>query len=388
MLVGMARTILHVDMDEFFAAVERLDFPELAGRCILVGGDPAGRGVVSTASYEARQFGCHSAMPTVTALRLCPQAVLRPVRGQRYREVSRAVFEIFRRFTPLIEPLSIDEAFLDMTGTERLSGTGEQAGGRIKRTIREELGLVASVGVGPNKFLAKLASDLEKPDGLTVIPPGREAEILDPLPISKLWGVGASTEKRLRGMGIRTIRELRLQDARTLRGVFGTRTEAVLRLAAGQDDRPVVPDSLAKSIGQEVTFPTDVSDLPALRSVLLGQAEQVARRLRGQGLQARTVTLKLRYGDFTTLSRSRSLPEPTCRTEAIFAAGAELLEAWARTSLGPMRLIGLTASNLSGSTGRQMGLFEEPADEKRKQVDEAVDRIVDRFGPGSIRRGG
>lgn len=388
MLVGMARTILHVDMDEFFAAVERLDFPELAGRCILVGGDPAGRGVVSTASYEARQFGCHSAMPTVTALRLCPQAVLRPVRGQRYREVSRAVFEIFRRFTPLIEPLSIDEAFLDMTGTERLSGTGPQAAGRIKRAIREELGLVASVGVGPNKFLAKLASDLEKPDGLTVIPPGREAEILDPLPISKLWGVGASTEKRLRGMGIRTIRELRLQDARTLRGVFGTRTEAVLRLAAGQDDRPVVPDSLAKSIGQEVTFPTDVSDLPALRSVLLGQAEQVARRLRGQGLQARTVTLKLRYGDFTTLSRSRSLPEPTCRTEAIFAAGAELLEAWARTSLGPMRLIGLTASNLSGSTGRQMGLFEEPADEKRKQVDEAVDRIVDRFGPGSIRRGG
>ncbi len=387
MMPAMDRWILHVDMDEFFAAVEKLDRPELRGKCLLIGGSAEGRGVVSTASYEARQFGCHSAMPMAAALRLCPQATVLPVRGRRYRQISDRVFEILGRYSPLLEPLSIDEAFVDVTGCRRLHGAPEQIGRAVKRTIREELGLVASVGAAPNKFLAKLASDLEKPDGFVIVEPGRVQALLDPLPVRRLWGVGPAAEKRLAKLGIRTVRQLR-QTGDALTDVLGrAAAEHLLALAEGRDVREVVPDHRAKSIGQEQTFAEDVEDLDALRSVLLHQADEVARRLRRCDLEARTVTLKLRYGDFTTLTRSTTLERPTHVTQQIWSAAGEVFEAWARRSFGPLRLLGVTASHLTARAGRQLALFEDPDAEKLRRVDRAVDEIAERFGQDAIRRG-
>jgi DNA polymerase-4 len=375
-------------MDEFFAAVERLDNPRLAGKPLLVGGSAKGRGVVSTASYEARKFGCHSAMPMARAMRLCPQAIVLPVRGHRYSDMSRRVFEIFRRVTPLVEPLSIDEAFLDVTGTERLHGPALQVARDIKRSIREELGLVASVGVAPNKFLAKLASDLEKPDGLTVIDPGRIHEILDPLGVRKLWGIGPAAETALRRLGIRTVGQLRAFSARELSRALGNSAEHFLNLANGIDDRAVTPDHEAKSIGQEQTFATDIADREHLLSVLFEQTQEVAHRLRQAGLLARTVTLKLRHGDFTTLSRSRTLERPTDLTDVLWATAKEIFGDWARYGFEPLRLAGVTASNLESPVGQQLDLFSPPRDDTRqRQVDQAVDSIIEKFGKGSIRRG-
>ncbi len=383
----MDRHILHVDMDEFFAAVEKLDRPELRGVPLLVGGDPAKRGVVSTASYEARPFGCRSAMPMARAVRLCPQAVVLPVRMRRYAAVSEQVFAIFERFTPIIEPLSIDEAFLDVTGSRRLLGPPERIAREIRRAIRQELRLTASVGVAPNKFLAKLASDLNKPDGLTVITPDTLHATLDPLPIGKLWGVGPATAERLTALGAATIGDLRRLDGRLLRERLGEAGEHLARLARGQDDRPVTPDGQAKSIGQEQTFATDVADLDALRQVLADQADHVARRLRRARLRARTVTVKLRDGDFTTLTRSRTRGEPTDLSDDLRAMAAGLLEVWARQAFAPLRLLGVTASGLSPVAGRQLELFADPDRQKARRVDEAMDAIKARFGTGSVRRG-
>lgn len=386
--VGMDRWILHVDMDEFFAAVERLDDPSLAGKPLLVGGSAEGRGVVSTASYEARKFGCHSAMPMAQAIRRCPQAVVLPIRGHRYGELSRAVFEIFRRVAPLVEPLSIDEAFLDVTGTQRLHGPPATLAATIKQTIRDELGLVASVGVAPNKFLAKLASDLEKPDGLTVIEPGRVHDILDPLPVRKLWGIGPAGETALKRLGISTIAQLRMFSVEGLRRALGNSAEHFLRLANGEDDRPVTPDHEAKSIGQEQTFATDLGDREQLLAVLYEQTQDVARRLRRAGLLARTVTLKLRHGDFTTLSRSRTLEKPTDLTDTLWSTAKAIFTDWARYDFQPLRLAGMTASNLENPLGQQLDLFAPPEDNTRqKQIDQTLDTIVDKFGRGAIRRG-
>ncbi|MCG3180097.1 MAG: DNA polymerase IV [Phycisphaerae bacterium] len=382
------RHILHVDMDEFFAAVEKLDNPELRGRPLLVGGDPKGRGVVSTASYEARVFGCHSAMPMATAIRLCPQAIVLPVRGARYGQVSEQIFAIFDRFTPLVEPLSIDEAFLDLTGTERLLGPPERTAARIKQAVRDEVGLTASVGLAPNKFLAKLASDLQKPDGLTIVEPGRVAELLDPLPIRKLWGVGAATAAQLDGIGVKTIGQLREIDRLELTRMFGRSGEHYWRLARGLDDRDVTPDHAAKSIGQETTFPRDLPDPEQVAGVLLGQVEQVARRCRRHGLAARTVTLKIRYGDFKTITRSRTLGEPTDRTNLLWAAAKSLFDEWAKQGFRPVRLIGATASGLQARGTGQGSLFPDPDQARQGELDRAVDRIVDRFGKGVIGRGG
>ncbi len=384
----MQRWILHVDMDEFFAAVERLDNPALAGKPLLVGGSVEGRGVVSTASYEARKFGCHSAMPMAQATRLCPQAVVLPVRGQRYGELSRAVFDIFRRFTPLVEPLSIDEAFLDVTGTERLHGPAEKVAQSIKRTIHNELHLVASVGVAPNKFLAKLASDLEKPDGLTVIEPDRIHNVLDPLPVRKLWGIGPTAERELKRLGISTVGQLRVFSPRELRRALGNSAEHFLKLANGVDNRPVTPDHEAKSIGQEQTFPTDLNDREQLLTILYGQLQEVARRLRRAGLLARTVTLKLRHGDFTTLSRSRTLEKPTDLTDPLWTTAKALFNDWAQCDFQPLRLAGVTLSNLEAHVGQQLDLFAPPEDHTRqRQLDQTVDSIVEKFGKGVIRRG-
>ena len=386
MLGGMERRILHVDMDEFFAAVEKLDDPSLVGKCLLVGGDPAGRGVVSTASYEARVYGCGSAMPMATALRLCPHAIVLPVRGRRYREVSERVFAVFDRFTPVVEPLSIDEAFLDVTGCERLLGSGEQIARSIKRAIREEIGLTASVGVAPNKFLAKLASDLDKPDGLTVITPESLRETLDSLPVGKLWGVGPAAEKKLHRLNILTFGQLRTARVEALTRAFGQAGEDLQRLAGGQDSRPVTPDSRARSISQECTFPVDVGDAERLGEVLCEQVDQVARRLRRAGLKARTVTLKLRTGDFTTRTRSATLEEPTDVTEEIRRQADALLGAWLAKGHAPLRLLGLAVSQLAGA-GSQLPLFGGPKREKQAQLDKTLDEIADRFGTDAVRRG-
>ena len=372
-------------MDAFFASVEQLDRPELRGKPVLVG--YAGpRGVVAAASYESREFGCHSAQPMSVALRLCPHAAVLPVRFDRYHEISDRVFGIFERFTPLIEPLSIDEAFLDLTGTERLAGPGDQAARRIKQQIVDETGLTASIGVAPNKFLAKLASDLHKPDGLTIIRSDDIDRTIEPLPITKIWGIGPKTAARLYGLGVKTMGDLRRLDVQVLaRRVGADEAEHFQRLAFGLDDRPVVPDREAKSIGHEQTFGTDLSDPQAVRDVLLGQTEQVGRRLRRHSVQARGVVVKIRFGDFRTITRRCTLPEPTDTTAALWRAGRELFDAWATQSFQPVRLIGLSACDLRAANG-QLDLFADPTRERQQRLDRAMDEITRRYGGGIIRR--
>lgn len=387
MMAGMPRQILHVDLDEFFAAVEKLDDPALRGKAILVGGRAEERGVVATASYEARAFGCRSAMPMATAVRLCPQAIVVPGRGRRYRQVSEQVFDIFDRYTPMVEPLSIDEAFLDVTGCERLLGGAERIARAVKADVAGEIGLTGSVGVAPNKFLAKLASDLDKPDGLVVVTETNVHSVLDPLGIERLWGVGPAVAERLHRLGIQTIGQLRLADPALVEQALGSAAEHFSRLADGRDDRPVTPDAQAKSIGTEQTFATDVGELAELRRVLQDQTQQVARRLRRHELKARTVTVKLRYGDFTTLTRSATTAEATDVTEEIWRLAESLLSKWSRRYHRPLRLLGVTASQLATAAGGQLPLFGDPQRERQQRLDRVLDGIADRFGPRAVRRG-
>ncbi len=382
----MLRRILHVDMDAFFAAIEQLDNPRLRGKPILVGSDDL-RGVVTTASYEARPFGCHSAQPMAVAKRLCPHAIVVPTRFERYREVSDELFEILESFTPTVQPLSIDEAFLDVTGAERLHGDPVEIAGKLKRRVRGQLSLTASVGVAANKFLAKLASDLEKPDGLTVIGPGDVDRILPPLPVGKIWGIGPKTARRLEGMCIRTIGDVRRASERTLKRLLGDDAERVRRLAAGIDEREVVTDSDARQISQEQTFRINIAEAEHIRGELLEQVQQVARRLRKHQLRAGGVTLKIRYGDFETITRSRTVDEPTDRTDVLWKTTLEVFNAWAGKSFQPVRLIGMAAKNLTSAGAGQMSLFADPAGEKHQRLDRAVDSIVDRFGKTAVRRG-
>ncbi len=384
--MGDRRVIFHVDMDAFFASVEQMDNPSLQGKPVLVGHDGS-RGVVAAASYEARQFGCRSALPMVVAKRRCPQAIVVPVRGSRYREISAAVFDIFDRYSPMVEPLSIDEAFLDMTGSERLLGPPRDVARKLKDEIRDQVGLAASVGVAPNKFLAKLASDLEKPDGLTVIWQEDIEGVLSPLPVSRLWGIGPVAQNKLENLGVRTIGQLRQVHVPTLVRRFGDHAHHMLRLARGEDDRPVVCDHEAKSIGQEQTFGQDLTDPDAIRAVLLEQVEQVARRLRKHGLFARCVTLKIRFGEFETITRSATRPFATQSTDELWQTSREIFNKWQQNSFRPVRLIGMTASQLSTDEG-QLGLYDEAGREKRRKIDEVADQIVARFGKGSLHRGG
>ena len=371
-------------MDEFFAAVEKLDNPQLRGKPIIVGGSPTGRGVVSTASYEARKFGCHSAMPTAQALRLCPQAILLPGNNPRYGEVSREIFRVFEQFTPLVEPLSVDEAFLDITGTERLFGPPVQVAKLIKQAIKSQVGIIASVGVASNKFLAKLASDLDKPDGLTIIPDDKIQQILDPLPIRKLWGVGPATAKRLLSRGIDTIGKLRRFPRELLLPLLGNQTDRFLSLARGEDYREIQTNAKAKSIGQENTFPTNIETLEELRKILHTQSDKVARRTRQSKLLANTITIKLRDGNFNTYSRSITLHEATNSTQKIYQTARRLLDDWAAIQFAPLRLIGVTASNLKKSAGMQLGLFEQTTRDKQQKLDQALDAITKKFGDEAI----
>ncbi len=378
----MGRRVIHVDMDAFYASVEQRDRPELRGRPVIVGADPRGRGVVATASYEARAFGVRSAMPIGQAGRLCPHAVFLPVDMAKYAAVSARIMALLAECTPLLEPLSLDEAFLDVTASERLFGPAIEIARGIKRRIREEVGLTASAGVAPNKFLAKLASDLEKPDGLVEVPPGGEVAFLRDLPVARLWGVGRVVEAELRRMGVSTIGQLARLSRRLLVQRLGQQGAALHELAHGRDDRPVVPWEAPKSIGAEETFPRDISEGPRLRAVLLAQADRVGRELRDEGYEGRTVTLKVRFADFTTVTRSET-GEPTADGSEIFRRAFALFERLPRPQ--PVRLIGLSVSGLAAEgSPRQLALFGGA--DKARRVARTVDDLLRRFGPGAVRR--
>jgi DNA polymerase-4 len=382
------RHILHVDMDAFFAAIVQRDRPELRGRPVLIGGDGP-RSVVSTASYEARVFGCHSAMPMAQAKRLCPQAIIVGVPGEAIRVASAQVFGILEHYTPMVQPVSVDEAYLDVTGSARLLGDAVTIARKLKSEILTTLHLTASVGVAPNKFLAKLASDLNKPDGLTVIEPQRVQAILDPLPMGKIPGVGPAQSARLSKIGVKTIGDLRQTPRQLLGQWFGAEhADHLIRLANGQDDHPVADDREAKSIGQEQTFGVDVEDAHEVRGVLLQQCEQVGRRLRKHGVAAQTVTVKIRYGDFETITRAATLPEPTDLTDDLWHAGRAIFDRWASASFRPVRLIGITASKLTPAGQVQHSLFADPQREKKQALDRTLDTIAGKFGKRAIGRAG
>ena len=385
--MATVRYILHIDMDAFYASIEQLDNPALKGKPVIVGGSPKERGVVSAASYEARKFGVHSAMPMVQAVRLCPQGIFVPGRMERYVEISRKIQSIFLNYTPDVEPLSLDEAFLDVSGCISLFGSAESIGRKIKAEIKDQLGLTASVGIAPNKFLAKLASDLKKPDGFVVITDQNRQQILDPLPVSKIWGIGKVTSEALKQAGISTIHQLRTTPESILKSIFGNQVFDILELAQGIDDRRVEPVSQSKSISSEKTFGTDVSDKDVLLGVLLGQVEEVSQRLRAEGLEARTMTLKIRYGDFKTITRSHTLDQPTNTTILLWQEAETRFNQWHRKSAAPLRLLGFGASGLSPKgTGQQL-LFSDPEEEKHKKIDSAFDTIRKKYGDDALRRG-
>jgi DNA polymerase IV len=377
-----ARTILHVDLDAFFAAVEQRDDPRLRGKPVVVGiGGTNDRGVVSAASYEARRFGIHSAMPIRTAKRLCPEAIFVPVDGAKYQRVSREVMAILRRFTPIVEPISIDEAFLDVTASRALFGDGETIGRAIRAAIHAELHLAASVGVASTKLVAKIASDLRKPDALVVVPPGEEAAFLAPLPISRLWGVGPSTAAALRDFRVTTIGDLAALDRSALVRRFGKHGASLVDRALGRDADPVSDPDGAKSIGHEHTFDEDTSDPEVLERTLLAMAEGVSGRLRHAGLKASTIAVKVRDSAFETLTRQRTLVDPTDMTEPIWRAALELARPQMRGKR--IRLVGITASNFGGR--EQLGLFEGE-DVRQRRVVEAADELRERFGTRAVTR--
>lgn len=384
MTVGR-RIILHLDMDAFYAAIEQRDDPSLRGRPVIVGGR-ARRGVVCTASYEARPTGVRSAMPMVEALRRCPEAVVVPPRMGHYLEVSAQVMAVMRTFSPVVEPLSLDEAFLDMTGTERLFGAPREMAAKLRAEIRArttvgDVGLTGSVGIAGNKFLAKLASDLDKPDGVTEVPVGDEAAFIAPLDLRRLWGVGPRAHARLQRLGLATIGDLAAADARTLEVALGARhAHHLLALARGEDARAVVPDRGRKSMGSESTLAHDVRGHDAVRRILRRQCLGLAAQLRARGSVAGGVRVKLRYSEtFALATRQQALAVPADDGEALLEAAEELLP---KLDLErPIRLVGAAAFDLTGSDApRQYDLFEAPRRERRVQLERTVDAIRGRFG--------
>lgn len=382
------RTILHVDMDAFYASVEIRDNPALADKPVIVGGSPQGRGVVSAASYLARKFGVHSAMPMSQAIRLCPQAVVVRPRIDDYAAISQQIRSIFNRYTPDVEPLSLDEAFLDVTACEKLFGIGLRIAREIKTAIRVELGLVASVGVAPNKFVAKIASDIRKPDALVEVKPDEVQQFLDPLPVSRLWGAGKATVAQFEKLGIRTIAQLRQLSEALLIAHLGKWGAHLWQLAHGVDPRPVESEGQAKSISHETTFPVDVADTAMLEAWLLHLTEQVASRLRAASLRGKTVQLKLRYPDFKTVTRAYSLDQPTAGTDILWQITKELFHAnWKGSP--PLRLIGMGVSQFVASdipTPMQGDLFQRD-DPRARALDSITDTINQKYGAATLHRG-
>jgi DNA polymerase-4 len=388
--VSRDASILHVDLDAFFASVEQLLDPKLRGRPVIVGGT-GNRGVVSAASYEARVYGVHSAMPMARARRACPDGVFLPPRFHEYTRKSREVMEVLGSVTPLVEQLSVDEAFLDVSGGQRSLGSGREIAALVRRRVRAETGLVASVGVATTKFLAKVASDCSKPDGLLVVEPGTEHEFLAPLPVSRLWGVGPATLRKLERMGIATIGDLASLPRSVLTGALGAAHGAHLAALARNDDpRPVVSERAAKSIGAEETFAEDLRDPVLLDRELVHLVDRAAARLRRAGFAARTVTLKVRYADFETVTRSRSWPAPVATSHVVLRTVRALL-ASLPVSRG-VRLLGVSLSHL-GEQGPAQGVLDlglaEPTDERRDDrlaaVERAVDEVRARFGERAVR---
>ena len=375
------RWIMHVDMDAFYASVEILDNPDLKGLPVIVGGRSA-RGVVSTCSYEARKFGVHSAMPLFEARRLCPHGVYLPVRPHRYAEISGKIMAIFRETSPLVEQLSIDEAFLDLTGMERLGGA-ETIAHQVQDRIQEELKLSASVGLAPNKFLAKLASDMDKPHGFVKITPGEAETMLAPMPVTKIFGIGRSAEDKLKQFGIEKIGQLASADVTILRKVFGINAEQVKRLARGLDDRPVVNEEEAKSIGKENTFDYDLTDFESCRDEVLDLSGQVGWRLRRENLAGHTVTLKVKFADFHTITRSSTGDRLIAWDEDIFSLAEQMLRKINVKS--GVRLLGVSVSNLFRPEDEPVLGFAE--DERMQRRNRAIDSLKSKFGENIIKRG-
>ena len=377
-----ARWILHIDMDAFFAAVEQRDHEAYRGHPLIVGG-MGPRGVVSTASYEARAFGVHSAMSMAEARRRCPDAIFLPGDFPRYRAVSKEIFQILSRFSPLIEPLSIDEGFLDLTGMEGLMPNGLRSYGQaLKDAIRGETGLIASVGIAPNKFLAKLASDLEKPDGLTVIRKEDIPRLVWPLPAKRIWGVGEKTNGRLAVFGYRTIGEIARADLKKLTREVGERLAHHLHdLANGRDDRPVEPVRKVQSIGREITFPKDLRSPQEAKEALLKLAGEVGWRLRRAGQRAHTVQLKLRLGDFSTFTRQRTFDVPLCYDEDLYEAACALFDAMKRPP-GGIRLLGISGSGFDEAG--ELSLFDDS--QKKERLYTAIDTLRQRYGENVLTR--
>ena len=373
-------------MDAFFASVEIREQPELRDKPVVVAGRPDQRGVVAAASYAARQFGIRSAMPTATALKHCPELIILPGRMALYSEVSSQIHAIFSRYTPLIEPLSLDEAFLDVSASEALFGKTVDIARRIKREVHDELNLVVSVGVAPNKFLAKIASDLEKPDGFVVLEAADVQHFLDPLPVSRLWGVGKVTEQQLHAINIHTVGELRRLPVQSLTQRFGQLGEHLWQLAHGRDERSVVPEREAKSISHETTFAQDISDPDILRSVLLSLTEQVAWRIRRHKLRGRSVQLKLRFADFHTITRAQSLQTPSDSTHELWDTVSKLLDKAISGQSPAIRLIGMGVSGFQMEDEQtQLTMFDEPLIDA-KNIDKLADDINSRFGDKLLSR--
>ena len=385
----MARAfILHIDMDAFFASVEQLDDPSLRGRCVIVGG-PSRRGVVTAASYEARKFGIHSAMPIFQARQRCGQLVIVPPRRKRYTQLSRQIMDTLRTFSPLVEPISIDEAFVDITGCSRLHGTPRQTVGAIKQAIVSATGLTCSVGLAPNKFLAKIASDLEKPNGLTIIQPEAVFAFIDTLPIGKVPGVGKRARGQLAALGIKTLGQVRQVDQGLLAAKLGKFGYRLIELAHGRDDSPVTTQREAKSISSETTLAEDTWDRKLLAGYLLAQSQTVAAELRRKNFKARTIVLKIKGADFKLHSRRRTLPQPMQSADCIYQVATDLLRTYALTQ--PVRLVGVGVTGLQpAAMPEQAQLFPDEQyrqDQRWEKVDKAMDAVTERFGKLAVARG-
>jgi DNA polymerase-4 len=381
----MARRIMHIDLDAFFVSVEQVANPSLKGKPVVVGGKPQGRGVVAAASYEARAFGLHSGMPLVTASRLCPQAIFIQGSFPKYREASRRFMEILADFSPYLEPMGLDEAYLDATGFESIHGSSKQMAAKIKQRVKKELGINASIGIARGKIVAKVASALAKPDGLLEVGEGEEATFLAPLPITRLPGIGKKTEPKLKSLGIDTIGKLSATPLKALKSHFGASGEVLKRFASGIDEREVEPPAAAKSTSRETTFAQDIKDPARLESTLRYLGERVGADLRQKNKRARCVTLKLRYGDFTTITRRRTLSQSTDSDQVIFETGQRLLKQALSGEKRVVRLIGIGVSELV-EAGRQLDMMDGSA-QRQEQLNRAIDRIRKKYGFTAIQTG-
>lgn len=383
--------IIHVDMDAFFAAIEQLLNPELRGKPVIIGAKPKkgkGRGVVSTASYEARPYGVHSAMPISRAYRLCPDGIYIPPNGKLYSEYSQKIFALLDRFTPVIQKISIDEAFLDVAGhpvfhqNDDVIPALEQLGREIKDCIFSETGLKASLGIAPSKSVAKIASDFDKPDGLTIVPPEKVQDFLDPLPVRRIWGVGKRAFESLSRLGIQTVRELRQFEEDYLEERFGKMGPHLYRMARGIDKRNVVPGEDAKSVSHERTFGVDQTDRDLLLSTILDLSEKVSSRLRKYQLKGKTIQIKLRFSDFSTFTRNKTLPDHTNLTEEIFNISKMLFNQFKDASK-PVRLIGVGVSQLANEAGLQMSLWDSE-NERKAKLEKVMDQLQDKYGASAL----